>query len=370
MLRSLIHAWTPPRAYQLMQAAYHQTLPVSEPAFVTLDRWGGGSVEKYNCTAPQDVSTPAAARLTFKEDASHLRSDTYTIPEDFTATLDGALVSAQYNVVLTASGDVVVESSNAGKPEYFHPGTLAFRRERALPGHSALWRSRFHNYYHLLIDGLPRLLALDQPPHNRLDEIKLLCPGGLSETERFFIDALELENARVEELDERYHYRAEHLILTPPKTQWQSGYLPAHHVRRLRARLCPDRPPRRTERLFVSREQAGRRVLANRADLMAALRPRGFRKVVLEELSPQEQIDTLYDARVVVAPHGAGLANMLFTPPGLRVVEVFPTRYVVPHYFFLSRSLGHDYTCCCHDGDDIQTETFAADVAAVCSALN
>jgi capsular polysaccharide biosynthesis protein len=81
------------------------------------------------------------------------------------------------------------------------------------------------------------------------------------------------------------------------------------------------------------------------------LSEKGFQSVVLEDLSPQEQIETLYDADVVVGTHGAGLSNILFSPAGLRVIEIFPTPYVVPHYFFLSKALGHDYTYQC--GDDL-----------------
>jgi len=370
MLCVTLEKWTSSPVYRFMRAAYHQARPVVRPAFVPFDR-RFGHAQKRHRVAPQAVPTPEAAAMHLKEDATHLQQDVYTVPEDFTATLDGALVCPEHNVVLTADGEVVVESSNAGKPEYFaRPLFSARRPERFVPGHSALWRSHFHNYYHLLIDALPRLLALRQPPYDRLDEIKLLCPGGLTETERFFLSELELENVRPVALDEQFRYRAEHLIFTPVKAQCQSGYLPARYVKRLRGHLWPNRPSRGDVRLFVSREQADRRVLSNREALMRALRPLGFRKVILEDMSPQEQIETLYDAGAVVGTHGAGLANMLFAPPGLEVVELFPTRYVVPHYFFLSKSLGHRHAYHCGAGDDIGLDEFAVDVPAVRALLD
>ena len=75
---------------------------------------------------------------------------------------------------------------------------------------------------------------------------------------------------------------------------------------------------------------------------MAALEARGFEKLIAETLSPEEEVQTFYDAEAIIGAHGSGLANMMFSKH-LKVVELSPFWYLSPHYFFLSKSLGHDY---------------------------
>jgi len=94
----------------------------------------------------------------------------------------------------------------------------------------------------------------------------------------------------------------------------------------LRARLAPQlaAPPADDggALLYASRrEQANRRVL-NEAEIEAMLAQLGFRIIVPGEMSVPAQIAAFSRARVVVAPHGAALANMVFAPPGATLVEI------------------------------------------------
>jgi capsular polysaccharide biosynthesis protein len=74
-----------------------------------------------------------------------------------------------------------------------------------------------------------------------------------------------------------------------------------------------------------------------------ALEARGFATVRLEERSWAEQIALFQAARVVVAPHGASLANLVFCAPGTRVVELFARDYVNPCYWRVAALSGLDY---------------------------
>ncbi len=65
------------------------------------------------------------------------------------------------------------------------------------------------------------------------------------------------------------------------------------------------------------------------------LEQRGFRSVILEELTVVQQTDLMATASVVVAPHGAGLTNITFCKPVTMVVEIF-AEYMVPCYWALS----------------------------------
>jgi hypothetical protein len=61
----------------------------------------------------------------------------------------------------------------------------------------------------------------------------------------------------------------------------------------------------------------------------------------------------------VVGTHGAGLTNVLFSD-AVKVIEIFPSWYVLPHYLYLCRSLGHPYDYCVTkdlpEGTDVEQE--------------
>jgi capsular polysaccharide biosynthesis protein len=95
--------------------------------------------------------------------------------------------------------------------------------------------------------------------------------------------------------------------------------------------------------IFISRQKAlGRRIL-NEQEVIAALAPLGFVAYTLEEMSFQEQVRLFSQAKAVVAPHGAGLANMMFAH-NLKIIELFGS-FVQPSFFYLAKGLGFWYGC-------------------------
>ncbi len=62
-------------------------------------------------------------------------------------------------------------------------------------------------------------------------------------------------------------------------------------------------------------------------------------------ISPRQQIELTQGANVLVGQHGAGLAHMLWMPPGSRVIEIAPPLPVQVDKIFerLAAALGHRY---------------------------
>ena len=103
-------------------------------------------------------------------------------------------------------------------------------------------------------------------------------------------------------------------------------------------------PRARTRRLLVSRADAAVRRVVNEAGArIALLAPLGFETIVPGRLSFAEQIAAFRDATHVVAPHGAGLANILFCAPRTHVLEVFHPHYGTWAYAMAAATLGLDY---------------------------
>jgi len=78
------------------------------------------------------------------------------------------------------------------------------------------------------------------------------------------------------------------------------------------------------------------RAVSNEQAVMAALAARGFEFVDPGAMTVAEQIRSFAEATVIVASHGAALANLAFASPGSTVVELFPAGNAVPDYWKLA----------------------------------
>ncbi|MBC7923139.1 MAG: glycosyltransferase family 61 protein, partial [Ferruginibacter sp.] len=97
------------------------------------------------------------------------------------------------------------------------------------------------------------------------------------------------------------------------------------------------------KRLYVSRRHAPNRRVVNEEAVVRLLTSLGFEVVTTETMSVVEQASRFADAGCVVAPHGAGLTNLVFCSPGTKVVDVFSPHWVNPCYWVLSRQAGLEY---------------------------
>lgn len=96
-------------------------------------------------------------------------------------------------------------------------------------------------------------------------------------------------------------------------------------------------------RVFVSRARAARRRLANEADVWPLFEQAGFERVFLETLTFDEQVRLMAETRVLAAPHGAGLTNMMFCPEGTHVIEIADLSFPNPNFYALASAMGLPY---------------------------
>jgi len=75
-------------------------------------------------------------------------------------------------------------------------------------------------------------------------------------------------------------------------------------------------------KLYLSRQDATARPMRNETAIIALMRKAGFEIIVPGSISFAEQIALFDQASHVVAPHGAGLTNILFCRPGTVVCEL------------------------------------------------
>lgn len=115
-------------------------------------------------------------------------------------------------------------------------------------------------------------------------------------------------------------------------------------LRPVREVMAPPLPAEsRTRRLYISRARARFRRLLNEEAIWPMLEARGFERIFMEDLGFAEQVELMRRAETVVAPHGAGLTNMMFCAPGTRVVEIASPGFPNPNFYALAAAMGHVY---------------------------
>lgn len=227
---------------------------------------------------------------------------------------------------------------------------------------------RIENYYHWWMDTLARVWQIEASPYANSPLVVTWV------TKDFQRESLDLLGVRAEEMTAPAQ-RFDYLIFASGLTHGAAEAISGDVARfaawcRKRLRLSHVIPERK---LFLSREPAKYRHIVNEADLVAAL-PTGFERVVTESMSVRDQAVLFSEAAVVVAPHGAGLTNLLFARPGALVVELVPSEDPPATYEHLATLLGHRYrrVLCEQVGEGMRNamnRDLLADVRAVAHAL-
>jgi capsular polysaccharide biosynthesis protein len=189
--------------------------------------------------------------------------------------------------------------------------------KQRIDGRVAVLNTRFsHNFYHWMIDILPRLMPLRRIGVEA-DYYLIDC---LSPFQQNVLAALGIEPDQLIQPHCRLLLEAEQLVVPSMPTPACLRDL----GRALAAGLGVDRPVRFTRRIFISRRKTGTRTLTNEAELEKLLHSHHFETHFMEQYPLAKQARLIREADVIVATHGAGLANLLFARPGTHVIEIMP----------------------------------------------
>jgi len=123
------------------------------------------------------------------------------------------------------------------------------------------------------------------------------------------------------------------------------------------------------KKIYISRRKATSRRIQNEHRVIEYLTSLGFVTYSTEDMNFFAQVRLFSEANVVVAAHGAGLTNIIFSP-NLTVVELFSKDHVRPDYFQLSRALGFNYGCMVSTSQTDSNGNYAVDIKALNKLLN
>jgi capsular polysaccharide biosynthesis protein len=265
---------------------------------------------------------------------AHWTDESYRSVTPWVCEFDNALVHSDAGIVCVGE-QAISDTLGQTSPERHHYAadeqgvTLrAVGPVQAISGRClSLLNFGPENYYHWTIDGIGRLAAADNEIIRSCQQV--LVPtlthefqlAGFERTGLHLTHAVRTvaadETLQVESLVVPWGMAAEHRP-HPSLRDWFDALppLPTDELRPL---------PRRC---YIDRRTSHNRRLINEDEVIAALEPMGFVPVRLETLRFAEQIFLFRNAEIIVAPHGAGLANLVYAKPGLRLVELHMDTFV------------------------------------------
>jgi hypothetical protein len=221
------------------------------------------------------------------------------------------------------------------KYEMHEDGSITLAMARRYPSQINRGAHLMHeyaaNYFHTVVELLPRLIAADDAG---LDpSLPLLIQQGLHPNLLQLLDVVNHHRREVITLDNDRLYTVDELHFISDVASLQDIYerkrkpeetvLHAGLTRRVADRViavfAPGAPPKQSRRLYIRR--GGRyRGLTNEQAVEEMLVQRGFEIVLLDGLSVAAQVHLFRQAKVVVAPTGAAVTNILWCQPGTPVL--------------------------------------------------
>jgi capsular polysaccharide biosynthesis protein len=174
------------------------------------------------------------------------------------------------------------------------------------------------NYSHWVNRNLLKLALVEE--HAEFARLPLLINDDLRPYQREYLDMLGIDAARLIRVPRNTVVACRRVAVPTLLRNHPKMRLGTDWIRRRLARHMAAGEPQGL--LFVSRRDAVRRVIVNEQELAEALEAQGFRTIVPSELTAREQIEAFSASRVIVAAHGAALANLVFAPAGAFVIEL------------------------------------------------
>lgn len=216
------------------------------------------------------------------------------------------------------------------------------------------------NYFHWLIEDLPKLIAFQEDPEF-LSCVEFLVIDANMPRQHFealdlLIGALGLEHRKIVKRNSDQVIQVERLICSSLHTThvdrfdmayWMGGGVRKGAIDFIRKSILANTQPAKggsLKKIYVTRKKGAARSIKNWAEVEEIASNCGFVPVCPEDLSFKDQVRLFADASFILAQSGAGLSNVIFSRPGTRVVAMTSERNIdYPIYSNLASFVDADF---------------------------
>lgn len=185
-------------------------------------------------------------------------------------------------------------------------------------------------YFHTLIEDLPQVIRVCR----RHPNLKILTT---TDNPKWTFELLDLFNIPYQATQSRSVRVEEYVAITAPR-----GI--SHNTVKLLREKSEIKFGSLGSRILIARGDSINRAEPSLEDeLFNSLADFGFERINPSEISIQEQVRIFSAAKVIVGLHGGGLSNMVWSPVGCKIIEIFNHPYRTQDFARLSLASGHDY---------------------------
>jgi len=187
-----------------------------------------------------------------------------------------------------------------------------------------------YGYYHFLTEVLPSVLEIDRPA-------TIHCPSSLFAIPIFRWFGLEnpVVHAKPPTIRVKHIYEQPYIECGMPSLQ---------KIEAIRQIVKKKVVFTKIKGILIKRKESYRQILNHDAvfAFLKTARP-DLDWVCFDSLPFSETVNLFAQASLIVAPHGAGLTNMVFSGPGTQILECMPVENPNLCYWHLSELLEHRY---------------------------
>ncbi|MBM5781885.1 MAG: glycosyltransferase family 61 protein [Pelagibacterales bacterium] len=199
------------------------------------------------------------------------------------------------------------------------------------------------NYYHWHIFALSKLLILQEK--NFTDNSLLVLPKKYKKY-KFVLPTLEkmgISREKIVFLPRKSNIKVKELALIETSQQNPIAF---NKLREVLTRNIKKTNFDFGEKIYISRQNQVLRFVENEEELTEILEKYGFKKVVIDNFSYDEQIAISAKAKYLISPHEAGLTNILFMKENSYLLEMATKPHdnkLLTDYYKLSSILNINY---------------------------
>jgi hypothetical protein len=206
--------------------------------------------------------------------------------------------------------------------------------------------NRFNKVYgHWMIDCLMRLEGLEYyQKQTEQKPVLIISPNPT----QWQVDSLKLLGYEPDDYIEWNQKKVNVQKLIVPSFRRQGGWTEPEACQWLKERMLSNLPAWETPRfpisprIYIARPKGAGRQILNEEEVLEILAPLGFVSYTPEGMSFSEEVRLFSQAEAIVATHGSGLINMIFSQKKPVIIDLFSSWYS-PTFFRLSASLGFKY---------------------------
>ena len=152
--------------------------------------------------------------------------------------------------------------------------------------------------------------------------------------QRESLSAIGVDLDKIIEIDPLQGVQCEKLICTSAPRGFSSNICPGWLIDSYRSVVLADNPQHKGERIYISRRDAGGRMLNNEEEVVEYLLKMNFSIITLSEYDFKHKVALFRDAEIIVGMTGAGMTNLMFASPGTKVLELHPPTFT--NYLYAS----------------------------------